>query len=139
LVYRTVLVGIVRHRSIPFRAVPAAPQNRSMTTVTSLGYEDLPDLMARMSGDEKHAGASASTMDILWVLYDKVLDVAPDRVDDPARDRFLLSKGHGPSSYYAVLAAKGFLDPQALSSWGTVGSPLGFHPDHRLVPGVEIG
>jgi transketolase len=110
-----------------------------MTTVTSPGYADLPGLMAQMTGDEKHAGASASTMDILWVLYNEVLDVAPDRVDDPARDRFLLSKGHGPSSYYAVLAAKGFLEPETLSSWGTAGSLLGFHPDHRLVPGVEIG
>ena len=28
----------------------------------------------------------------------------------PERDRFLLSKGHGPAAYYTVLAAKGFVD-----------------------------
>ncbi|MGH3860238.1 hypothetical protein [Actinokineospora sp.] len=60
-------------------------------------------LFARMTGDEKHEWAAASTLDVLWVLYDRVLDVAPDRVDDPDRDRFLLSKGHGPMAFYAVL------------------------------------
>ncbi|MBA8825809.1 transketolase N-terminal domain/subunit [Saccharopolyspora lacisalsi] len=35
----------------------------------------------------------------------------PRRPDDPERDRFLLSKGHGPTPYCAALAAKGFLDP----------------------------
>jgi transketolase len=103
-----------------------------------LGYDDLTSLIARMSGDEKHDAASFSTLDVLWTLYDDVLDVAPDRLTDPERDRFLLSKGHGPMAYYAVLAAKGFLDPAELDSWLTFGSRLGGHPDNKLVPGVEI-
>jgi transketolase len=106
-----------------------------MTTTTL----DLPALFRRMTGDEKHELAAASTVDILWVLYDRVLDVTPDTVDHPDRDRFLLSKGHGPMAYYAVLAAKGFLDPSILDDWTTFGSPLGQHPDRVLVPGVEIG
>ena len=52
-----------------------------------LGYDDLTTLISRMSGDEKHDEASFSTLDVLWTLYDEVLDVAPDRVDDPDRDR----------------------------------------------------
>ncbi|WP_225978780.1 thiamine pyrophosphate-dependent enzyme [Gandjariella thermophila] len=92
-----------------------------------------------MTGDEKHDIAAESTVDILWVLYDRVLDVAPGRMDDPDRDRFLLSKGHGPMAYYAVLAAKGFLDAAELDGWARFGSPLGHHPDRVLVPGVEIG
>jgi transketolase len=100
---------------------------------------DLADLFARMAGDEKHEWAAASTLDVLWVLYDRVLDIRPDTVDDPDRDRFLLSKGHGPMAYYAVLAAKGFIDADALDDWTTFGSPLGRHPDRVLVPGVEIG
>ena len=61
------------------------------------------------------------------------------RRDDPDRDRFLLSKGHGPAAYYAVLAAKGFVDaeePGRLRRAST--SRLGYHPDRLLVPGVEI-
>jgi transketolase len=100
---------------------------------------DLAALFRRMTGDEKHEWAAASTVDVLWVLYDRVLDVSPATVDHPDRDRFLLSKGHGPMAYYAVLAAQGFLDPAILDGWGTFASPLGHHPDRTLVPGVEIG
>ena len=103
-----------------------------------MGYDDLPRLIALMSGDEKHALASSSTVDVLWVLYDQVLRVDPASPDDPTRDRFLLSKGHGPMAYYAVLAAQGFIPVSWLRDWGSFDSPLGHHPDRNLVPGVEI-
>lgn len=115
-----------------------------MTTTTTpdsatLGYETLPHLMSLMTGDEKHTAAATSTLDVIWTLFDRVLDVAPDRSDDPLRDRFLLSKGHGPMAYYAVLAAKGFISPNLLSGFGTYNSILGRHPDATLISGVEIG
>jgi transketolase len=102
-------------------------------------YADLPGLMSLMTGDEKHGPAATSTLDVLWVLYDRVLRVGPERMDDPGRDRFLLSKGHGPMAYYAVLAAKGFLPVDWLPGFGSYDSPLGHHPDRVLVPGAEIG
>jgi transketolase len=103
-----------------------------------LGYAELPRLMSRLTGDEKHGPAATSTLDALWVLYDRVLRVTPETADAPGRDRFLLSKGHGPMAYYAVLAAKGFVPVAWLDGFGGFGSPLGFHPDRTLVPGVEI-
>ncbi|MEU9332712.1 transketolase [Streptomyces sp. NPDC048290] len=115
------------------------------TTITerrqrpSYGYAELPVLMSRMTGDEKHGPAATSTLDVLWVLYDRVLRVGPERAEDPGRDRFLLSKGHGPMAYYAVLAAKGFVPVEWLDGFGSFDSPLGHHPDRTLVPGVEIG
>ncbi|MBB4929714.1 transketolase [Lipingzhangella halophila] len=102
-------------------------------------YADLPALVGLLTGDEKHQAAAESTLDVLWVLYDRILNVTPETADTPDRDRFLLSKGHGPAAYYAVLAAKGFLGVSALRTWGTFDSPLGHHPDRVLVPGVEIG
>jgi transketolase len=108
-----------------------------MTTALT-GIEEARDLLDRMDGDLKHNPAATSTIDVLWVLYDRILDVAPDRVDDPARDRFLLSKGHGPASYYAVLGAKGFIPVHWLAGFGEGRSPLGHHPDRLLIPGVEI-
>ncbi|MET9951160.1 transketolase [Streptomyces sp. NPDC006339] len=101
--------------------------------------ERLHRLMALMTGDEKHSPAATSTLDALWVLYDRVLRVAPEDVREAGRDRFLLSKGHGPMAYYAVLAAKGFIEEEVLSGFGGYDSPLGHHPDRTLVPGVEIG
>ncbi len=95
-------------------------------------------LLTRLTGDEKHAPSAYSTLDVLWVLYDRVLRVDPDRPDDPDRDRFLLSKGHGPAAYYAVLAARGFFPPDWLDDLAGADSPLGHHPDRLRVPGVEI-
>jgi len=103
-----------------------------------LSFADLPGLMAEMSGDEKHDHSAASTLDVLWVLYDQVLRISPDSVADDDRDRFLLSKGHAPKAFYAVLAAKGFIDPAELPGFGTFGSILGHHPDRNLITGVEI-
>jgi transketolase len=91
-----------------------------------------------MTGDEKHDPASYSTLDVLRVLYERVLDVSPETADDPRRDRFLLSKGHGPTAYYAVLADRGFIPEAWLRDWGSFDSPLGYHPDRNLIPGVEI-
>jgi transketolase len=103
-----------------------------------LSFADLPGLMEEMSGDEKHDHSAASTLDVLWVLYDQVLRISPETVADDDRDRFLLSKGHAPKAFYAVLAAKGFIDPAELPGFGTFGSILGHHPDRNLIAGVEI-
>jgi transketolase len=102
------------------------------------GYADLPTLMSRQTGDEKHDSAATSTLDVLWVLYDRVLRVSPDTARADDRDRLLLSKGHGPMAYYAVLAAKGFIPAGQLDGFGGFDSILGHHPDRNLVPGVEI-
>jgi transketolase len=108
------------------------------TTQPAAGYADLPALMSLLTGDAKHDRAAASTLDVLWVLYDRVLRVSPQTAGVQDRDRLYLSKGHGPMAYYAVLAAKGFLDPADLPGYGSFGSALGRHPDRRLVPGAEI-
>jgi transketolase len=107
-------------------------------TIPALGYADLGRLMDLQLGDEKHTPSATSTLDVIWVLYDRILRIDPNRTDDPDRDRFLLSKGHGPMAYYAVLAAKGFISVPTLRTFGRYDSPLGYHPDRNLVPGVEI-
>jgi transketolase len=99
------------------------------TTTPTFGYDDLSALLTRLTGDEKHDRSSFSTLDVLWVLYDRVLG---------KDDRFILSKGHGPTAYYAVLAAKGLLPVELLDTFGDFKSPLGHHPDRKLVPGAEF-
>ncbi|CAM3454829.1 thiamine pyrophosphate-dependent enzyme [Isoptericola cucumis] len=109
------------------------------TTVPGVVPQQVRDLVARVTGDEKHDPSAHSTLEVVWTLYDQVLRVDPDRPDDPGRDRFLLSKGHGPASTYAVLAAKGFFPAAWLDDVASFDSPLGHHPDRTLVPGIEIG
>src|SRR2546430_888641 len=101
-----------------------------MATATELGYDDLPALLTRLTGGEKHDWSAPSTPGVRWVLHDRVLGT---------HERILLSKGHGPTAFYAVLAAKGVLARELLDGFGTYDSPLGHRPDRLLVPGGEIG
>jgi transketolase len=94
-------------------------------------------LMDKATGDEKHGESSTSTLDALWVLYDRILRVDPAEPDAPDRDRFILSKGHGPVALYAILAAKGFFPASWLDAFMDHGGHLGSHPDRTHVPGIE--
>ncbi|MDH6145164.1 hypothetical protein P3T35_007215 [Kitasatospora sp. GP30] len=94
--------------------------------------------MSMMTGDEKHGASATSTLDVLWVLYDKVLRMSLEQPDASDRDRFLRSKGHGPLAYYYFLAAKGFVAVDELATFGRAGSTLGHHRDRTLVAGVGI-
>jgi transketolase len=104
---------------------------------TDASYESVRELFELTSGDEKHDPSSRSILDVVWVLYDRVLrhDPADPRSED--RDRLIVSKGHGPLALYAVLAARGFFPQEELSTFLAWGSRLGGHPDRHKVPGVE--
>lgn len=85
-----------------------------------------------------HPGGSLSCADILCALYlGAVMDVSPDAADDPARDRFVLSKGHAAPALYAALAHAGFFPREELKTLRKLGSRLQGHPDMRLTPGVD--
>lgn len=49
-----------------------------------------------------HTGADLSQVELLTALYFRVLNVAPDRLDDPQRDIYIQSKGHAVGCYYCV-------------------------------------
>jgi transketolase len=106
-----------------------------MDTMPTLA--DVRALLARATGDEKHEESTTSTLDALWVLYDRVLRIDPSEPMADDRDRFLLSKGHGPASLYAILAAKGFFPAEWLDAFMDHGGHLGSHPDRTQVPGIE--
>ena len=107
--------------------------------MTSGTLAEVPNLMRSMTGDEKHSPAAHSTLDVLWVLYDRILRIDSDAPAAPDRDRLLVSKGHGPQALYAILAAKGFIDAAELATYRSFDSSLGGHPDRTMIPGVEIG
>ncbi|MGH2508782.1 MAG: transketolase, partial [Ktedonobacteraceae bacterium] len=86
---------------------------------------------------EGHIPSALSIIDIIWVLYDRVLRYNAADPKWQHRDRFVLSKGHGCLALYSVLAAKGFYDLTELESFGRAGSRFGGHPDCNKVPGVE--
>ena len=105
--------------------------------MTSKDIARIERLMMEATGDEKHDASSNSTLDVLWVLYDRVLRYDPGHPRSEERDRFVLSKGHGCVAFYAILADKGFFPDSQLKTFMRYDSILGGHPDRNLVPGVE--
>jgi len=89
------------------------------------------------NGGGGHIAGSLSIIEILIVLYHKILKVDPQRPRDPSRDRFILSKGHAGVALYAILADKGFFPKNELDRFGKKGAILGGHPDMHKVPGIE--
>ena len=94
-------------------------------------------LIAVNNSGEGHIPSAFSVLDIIWVLYDKILTVDPVKPDDDQRDRFIMSKGHASIALYAVLSEKGFFDKIELNNFTKYDGILGGHPDHTKVPGVE--
>jgi len=129
------------HRSVSAMAndetPPGGPGPAPGPGTIRLERDEVVRLTALATGDEKHAASSASTLDVLVVLYGRVLRVDPARPDWEGRDRFVLSKGHGCAAFYAVLCASGFFPEDWLPTFTRAGSPLGSHPDRALVPGAE--
>lgn len=86
---------------------------------------------------EGHVASAFSIIDIIWVLYDRLLRYDCQLPKSEGRDRFILSKGHGCLALYAVLAKKGFFSADVLDTFARYDSLLGGHPDRNKVPGVE--
>lgn len=76
---------------------------------------------------EGHIPSAFSILDILWVLYDRILQ---------SEDQFILSKGHGCLALYVVLAEKGIISKGELDAFCEFDSNLGGHPDSNKVAGV---
>ena len=97
--------------------------------------QDVLDII--MAGGGGHIGGDMSSMEIMLTLYSR-MNVSPERLRDPDRDRFVLSKGHCVETLYAVLADKGFLNlDEVKAQFSKFGSEYIGHP-HNTIPGIEM-
>lgn len=83
-----------------------------------------------------HTGGSLSCIDILNVLYNKILNVSPENFSSPDRDRYIQSKGHTVEALYVVLADKRFFPEEDLKTLCQYKSHYIGHPTKK-VRGVE--
>ena len=91
-----------------------------------------------VEGKGGHIGGDMSVIDILIELYFEQMNISPENMDDPDRDRFVMSKGHSVEALYAVLAAKGFFPiEQVIREFSKFGSQFIGHPNNKL-PGIEM-
>ncbi|ESQ78915.1 transketolase [Asticcacaulis sp. YBE204] len=84
-----------------------------------------------------HPGGDLSAADILATLYFGVMRYDAARPNDPARDRFILSKGHITGAFYSVLATAGYFPESELDTYLQPLSRLNGHPNRMYLPGIE--
>ena len=121
------------HSTPPSRET-SGPSDRELA-IKSLRYRRRTLEMIKHAG-AGHTGGSLSCIDILNVLYNRILRVSPQTFGDPMRDRYVQSKGHAVEALYAVLAERGFFPDAELETLCQYGSHFVGHPT-RHVPGIE--
>jgi transketolase len=84
-----------------------------------------------------HTGGGLSCLDILNVLYNRVLAVSPETAASPARDRYVQSKGHCVEALYAVMADRGYFPDSDLNTVCQYQSYYVGHPT-RKIHGMEM-
>lgn len=84
-----------------------------------------------------HLGGAMSMVEVLTLLYFKMMKIDPSRPHWDERDYFVLSKGHGGPSYYATLACAGYFDTALLKTINENGTSLPSHPDRLKTIGVD--
>ncbi len=117
-------------------AEPSAPSIAELERwATVLRAECVRMLAVAKSG---HLDSSLSAADLVTALYYRVLRHDPERPDWPARDRFVLCKGHAAPIQYAALAHHGYFPPEDLMGLRRIGAQLQGHPDMNRTAGVEV-
>jgi len=120
--------------------ITVRPKARTVEELEDLAFE-LRQKLLHLCGTYEgavHIGGDLSVADILIALYHYGLNVDPENIADPKRDRFVLSKGHAAVCMYIAMAMRGFFSyDEIVATYGQLGSAYGMHPCKVQLPGVE--
>ena len=105
------------------------------TIANNIRVDIITEVASAQSG---HPGGSLSSADIVAFLYFEAMNINKDNLDDPDRDKFILSKGHASPVLYAALAEKGIIDREELKTFRKIGTRLQGHPSINKCPGVDM-
>ena len=84
-----------------------------------------------------HIGAALSAVEILYVLYFRIMNITPQNVKSIDRDKFIMSKGHACIALYTTLAQKGIIPVEYLDKYYIDGGVLTGHLDNQSIAGVD--
>lgn len=123
------------------RTARAALEGSLSETVRALKIQSVESRLASLEMAYKagkgHIPPDFSCMDIMTVLFFRVLRLNPQDPNWELRDRFILSKGHAVGALYVSLAARGFFPREWLETYQELHSRLPGHPDRSSLPGIE--
>lgn len=117
-------------------AAPAATSIAELKEIAKRVRADIVKMVA--AAQSGHPGGSLSAVELGVALFWNHLRCDPANPAWPARDRFILSKGHATPFYYSVLAERGFFSTELLKGFRSLGSPLQGHPSMNALPGIEM-
>jgi transketolase len=101
-------------------------------------YNSRIKVLKMMRNGSVHLGGALSCLDILTVLYNKILKHEPENPNWEKRDRFILSAGHKGVSLYVTLQEQGYFDEDILWTYYRIKSKVPEHPDDKSLPGIEF-
>ncbi len=101
-------------------------------------YKCRENILKMMRKGEGHIGGAFSSLDIMTVLYNKILKHDPGNPRWSERDRFILSAGHKCLALYTVLADQGYFDEDILWTYNSLNTRVPMHPDEKSLPGIEF-
>lgn len=85
-----------------------------------------------------HIGSAFSSIEILVALFGGALNLSPDMLDDPDRDRFIMSKGHACAALYAVLSEFGYCTLEDIRAFAVEDGVFEAHPNIDRSRGIEV-
>lgn len=99
---------------------------------------DIIEMGYRCGVNGAHFGGSLSLVEIMAVLYGRIMDFDVLNPMAENRDRLILSKGHGVMAQYAALRQIGILADEELLAFKHNGSELSAHPSINPRLGIEF-
>ena len=132
-------MGLVQLTARKQAEEPAAPslEGLALQVAEAAAFTRKHAIAAIYHAGSGHPGGAMSSADVLAALFGAELNMWPDNLDDPHRDRFVLSKGHGAPALYAVASHFGFCSPKSALRLRKLGSPFQGHPHVLDLPWVE--
>ena len=111
---------------------------KEIEEMLNISYSSRVDILEMMRNGEAHIGGAYSGLDIIPVLYNKILKHDPKKPGWKDRDRFILSAGHKCLALYVTLAQQGYFPRDLLWTYNTFDTKVQMHPDEKALPGIEF-
>ena len=111
---------------------------REIKELIEKSYNNRVTMISMLSKGVGHIGGAFSSMDILTVLYNKVLKINPENPQWAERDIFLLSAAHKAVGLYVVLQSMGYFKKEILDTYYDLNTVIPTHPDSKLLPGIDF-
>jgi transketolase len=111
--------------------------NDEIRSLMEKSYKCRGDIIKMLRYGEVHIGGAYSCLDVITVLYNRILKHDPKNPEWKDRDRFILSAGHKCLALYTVLADQGYFKEDILWTYNTFNTMVPMHPE-RKTPGIEF-